>query len=160
MSTYGDFEWTPPAVLTALALDEFPWNYYLQTAVHFDGGSVWPVEDAVHDDPPLGPLHVVNAVQPNSDASRIDNAGRMDVLDHELAARGLVTLHVVGASFDGTHREESRAVFGLADDDARALGERFGQVAVFSWRGPWWSLLACTASRCTHRRWQWCPSKK
>lgn len=121
---------------------------------------MWPVEDAVHDDPPLGPLHVVNAVQPNSDASRIDNAGRMDVLDHELAARGLVTLHVVGASFDGTHREESRAVFGLADDDARALGERFGQVAVFSWRGPWWSLLACTASRCTHRRWQWCPSKK
>lgn len=83
----------------------------------------------------------------------------MEVLDLELAAQGLGTLHVVGASFDGTHREDGRAVFRLTDDDARALGKRFGQVAIFSWSGPWRSLLACTSPRSGHRDCRWCAAR-
>ncbi|WP_171054912.1 DUF3293 domain-containing protein [Mycobacterium sp. DBP42] len=84
-----------------------------------------------------------------------DNAARMIVLDQELAAARTRSLPVVGASPYGQHAEESWAVFGLSDDQARQLGLRFGQVAVFGWSGPRWSLLACATDRQTHRGWRW-----
>lgn len=142
-----------------------PWRLCEQTAVYFDlgnySGQVVPtVEGAGEDNPSLGAVHVVAAIEPNTDPQAIDNVNRMDVLDIELGAAGLHVLPAVGASTDGTYSEDSRAVFGLSDDDARQLGLRFGQVAVFAWRGPRWSLLACATDRVTHRGWRWISQPK
>lgn len=111
--------------------------------------TVCPVEADGEDDPPLGGLHVVTAVQPNSLPTSDENLARIAVLDNELEAAGIRAIRAVGISFDGSHREESRAVFGLDDAEARCLGRRFGQVAVFAWTGPRWSLLAWVGDRRT-----------
>lgn len=141
-----------------------PWAYYIATVVHFDvAGLVGVVEpfDGEQGDahPPLGPLHVITAVQPDSDSRSDDNAERLRALDEELFAAGLRIGRAEGSSADGRHREASRAVFGLEDSEARAIGRRFGQVAIFAWRGPRWSLLACASERETHRPWRWRDSE-
>lgn len=106
--------------------------------------------------PPAGALHVLTAVQPFVDHEGDENTARMAVLDSELRTSGLRFEWAVGSSFDGAHSEESRAVFGLTDAEACRLGLRFGQVAVFAWNGPRWSLLECAgAHRQTHRGWRW-----
>ncbi|ORV09808.1 DUF3293 domain-containing protein [Mycobacterium celatum] len=160
---YDDFEWTTPARLTLLARNEFPWRHYLRTVVQFSGpncsGTVLPVAPGTGEEtPPFGPLHVIAVVQPEAEPDNGENIARMAVLDRELRDVGLQALPAVGASLDGRHREDSRAVFGLDDGQARALGRRFGQVAVFAWRGTDWSLLACAADRQTHRGWLWDPA--
>ncbi|OBF38951.1 hypothetical protein A5719_17630 [Mycolicibacterium peregrinum] len=154
--TYEDFAWTAAETLRSMAEVDDPWCYYEQTAVRFESGRVVPVAGGGADErPPLGSLHIVTAIQPETDPDSADNAARMIVLDQELAAARTRSLPAVGASLDGKHAEESRAVFGLSDDQARQLGLRFGQVAVFAWSGPRWSLLACASGRQTHRGWRW-----
>ncbi|MBI3224362.1 MAG: DUF3293 domain-containing protein [Mycolicibacterium cosmeticum] len=161
MQTYEHFEWTSAEELARLAGGETPWEYYEQTAVYFDvpgaSGRVVPMSDAGGDAEslPLGPLHVVTAVQPGGDPASTDSAARLAVLDRELCAAGIRSVHSVGSSLDGEHAEESRAIFGLSDQQVRELGLRFGQVAVFAWRGPRWSLLSCATDRQTHLGWKW-----
>ncbi|WP_197379987.1 DUF3293 domain-containing protein [Mycolicibacterium mengxianglii] len=158
---YDDFEWTAMDKLVLLAGCDTPWRYYEQTAVQFDapgsGGRVVPVTDHENDDeaPPLGPLHVVSAVQPNGDPGSSDSAARLELLDHQLFTQNVRAIRAVGSSLGGDHAEECRAVFGLSDQQARELGLRFGQVAVFAWNGPRWSLLSCATDRQTHRGWKW-----
>ncbi|MBU8817850.1 DUF3293 domain-containing protein [Mycolicibacterium goodii] len=163
MRAYEDFEWTGVKELARLAGSETPWRYYEQTAVHLElpdgGGRVVPVGGVGDERPPLGALHIITAIQPETDSASADNAARLAVLDQELSAEGIWSLRAVGASLDGGHAEESRAVSGLSDDQARRLGLRFGQVAVFAWSGPRWSLLACATSRVTHRGWRWLAEK-
>ena len=136
-----------------------PWEWYLATKVYIYtselSGIVCPVESDGEDDPPLGQLHVITAVQPQSEPDSDESMARIGVLDRELKAAGICSIRAVGASFDGKHREESRAVLGLDDAQARRIGRRFGQVAVFSWTGPRWSLLATARDRETHRSWRW-----
>lgn len=160
MPTYEDFSWTTREELARRSEGDDPWAYYEQTAVYFEGasstGRVVPLVDGGGDErPPLGTLHVVTAIQPETEPGSSDNAARMVVLDQELSVQGIRSIRAVGASFDGEHAEESRAVFGLSDEFARQLGLRFGQVAVFAWGGPRWSLLACATDRQTHRGWRW-----
>lgn len=155
LKIYDDFEWTPPSVLAELAHNKRPWLYYLATAVRFDSGTVRPADDGDGENPPLGPLHVITAVHPNSHPDSAENAVRMAVLDSELVRRGVEALPAVGVSFDDNHREDSRAIFGFTDNEARALGRRFGQVAIFGWRGRQWSVLACATDRIERRAWRW-----
>ncbi|MFZ2239932.1 MAG: DUF3293 domain-containing protein [Gordonia amarae] len=103
----------------------------------------------------MGPLHVISVVQPDTDPECPTTTARMAILDRKLAVRGLSSARVVGASFDGTHSEESRAVAGLSDNEARAIGRRFGQVAVFAWCGNHLSVLACASDRRTDTPWRW-----
>ncbi len=156
---YEDFDWTPPAKLKELAQDETLWGHYLQTAVHLENagrkGYVRPVTDRGEDLPPFGSLHVITAVQPGSDPGSEDSAARIRLLNKQLENENPEFLRAVGSSIDGTYCEESFAIFGLDDDQARALGRRFGQVAIFSWRGPTWSLLACVGGHQSHRPWRW-----
>jgi hypothetical protein len=161
MRAYDDFEWTSAAELEQLASGEIPWQHYLEAAVHFESpklsGTVLPTVDDGGKLPPRGPLHVIAVVQPDSDPDDDGDKARIDVLDRDLLAAGISFIPAVGSSFDGSHSEESRAIFGLDDDQARPLGQRFGQVAVFAWRGRWWSLLACASDRRTHSSWRWEP---
>jgi hypothetical protein len=145
--------------LTKWSRREEPWRYYLDTAVHFDclelKGVVRPVDEGGDEFPPVGPVHVITAIQPGSFPESDENPARMDVLSHELEREGIEFIRAVGSSLDGSYREESRAIFGLDDVQAQQLGRRFGQVAIFAWRGPTWSLLACASDRQTHRTWRW-----
>ncbi len=163
MSGHEDFTWDSAEHLARLASCDTLWEHYLQTRVRFEAagqvGTLWPVDSAVGGNrPPLGPLHVVTAVQPNSEPCSVDIMARMGVLDQELDDAGIRSIRAVGSSFDGTHSEDSRAVFGLDNAQARALGVWFGQVAVFAWSGPRWSLLGCATERRTDRGWRWDPS--
>ncbi|MDT5324022.1 MAG: hypothetical protein QOF25_1174 [Mycobacterium sp.] len=159
--THDDFAWTSPEELEVLAQQDVPWRYYLDTAVYLESadrrGTVTPVSGAGGDRPPLGPCHVIAAVQPDSEPDSEENLARLEVLDRELQAAAIASIRATGTSIEGNHREEGRAVFGLDDAAACILGRRFGQVAVFSWQGPKWSLLACSGERHTHRAWQWEP---
>jgi hypothetical protein len=142
-----------------LAVADRPWSFYLETLVHFQTacvtGVVRPVRAGGSDQPPLGSLHVISATQPGSDPDSKESASRLAVLDLELRAAGIGSIPAIGSSFDGKHQEDSRAVFGLSDVEACELGVRFGQVAVFAWHGPRWSLLACAGRRRTDRNWLW-----
>lgn len=165
VQTYDDFEWTGADELAWLAGEATPWQYYERTAVLFDvpgrSGRVVPVSGVGGGGEllPLGPLHVVAAVQPDGDPDSVDSAARLAVLDRELHASGVRSIRAVGSSLDGGHAEESRAVFGLSDRKTRELGLRFGQVAVFAWSGPRWSLLSCVTDRQTHCEWKWIPAE-
>lgn len=159
MTAYDDFDWTPHEALTRHAHCDTTWNHYLATKVHVEAadraGTVWPTDGPGEVDPPLGPLHVINAIQPDTDPGSADNLARTAVLDHELKTLGLSAIPAIGASLDDSYQEHSRAVFGMTDPEARALGLRFGQVAVFAWAGPRWSLLACATERQHHQAWTW-----
>jgi hypothetical protein len=161
MATYDDFPWTSATDLKRLAQLETPWSYYLKTEVYIEAGNrsgtVRPADAPALKRPPLPSLHVISATQPESDPAPGECAARLAVLVAELQATRIDSIRAVGSSFSGDHQEESRAVFGLTDDAARDLGIRFGQVAIFSWNGPRWSLLACADDRQEHRSWQWGP---
>ena len=157
---YEDFQWPTEERLRERAAGETPWQHYLETMVRIETpdmtGTVRPATGATGATrPPLGPLHVITAVQPESDPTSADNSARMILLDSELRAARLHYAVAVGSSFDGKHSEVSRAVFGLDDTAARRLGARFGQVAVFGWRGPMWSLQACVTDDRRDRPWHW-----
>ena len=159
--TYEDFSWTAADDLARMAGDDTLWRHYEQTAVQFEApgssGRLVPIADldGGGEHPPLGSLHVVTAVQPDSDPASVESLARIALLDRELVAAGIRSIRAIGASLDGEHAEESRAVFGFTDEQARKLGLRFGQVAVFGWCGPRWSLLACATDQQTHRGWKW-----
>ncbi|MFM8858469.1 MAG: DUF3293 domain-containing protein [Actinomycetota bacterium] len=159
---HGDFSWVATSELRRLATAKTPWNYYLATEVYIStpelAGVVRPVVDKGLVEPPFGPLHVVSATQPGSDPDSYESVERLAVLDQELQDRCIESVPAIGGSFDGKYQEQSRAVFGLDDFAARALGARFGQVAIFSWKGPWWSLLACTDPRKERHAWRWEPA--
>ncbi len=112
---FGDFEWTCPSRLAALAHNEVLWRHYLATAVLFDGpdgrGVVRPVEHGTGENsPPLGALHVITAIQPDSDPGSHDSAARMRVLDDELADARLRALPVAGESRASTAATAKTAV--------------------------------------------------
>lgn len=162
MSNHDDFDWPSEDLLLDWSPAELPWRYYLDTAVQFETpdcrGAVSPVAAGQGEvSPPVGALHVVTAVRPDTEPDSPDNRARLALLDQDLAAIRMRFLEVTGAGLDGNHRENSRAVFGLDDSRARELGKRYGQIAVFSWRGRRWSLLACAGSRTDHRGWEWIP---
>lgn len=158
--SYDDFSWTTPGDLACRAARNEPWDFYRQTEVHIAGhGTVTPSDAPESDDPPLGALHVIAAVQPDGEPNSDDSAARLAVLDRELAVRGIRAIPAIGAGLDSDYQEESRAVLGLNDVEARELGLRYGQVAIFAWNGPRWSLLACATDRQDHRGWCWTPER-
>lgn len=159
MPTYDEYAWEPAAELKRLARLDEPWCFYLETEVFLDdgdkSGTVRPAHKPSATRPPFPPLHVISATQPTSKPKPGESATRLAILVAELNAARIRSIRAVGSSFSGDHREESRAVFGLKDSCARELGIRFGQVAIFSWKGPHWSLLACADYKRVDRPWHW-----
>ncbi|TMS54797.1 hypothetical protein [Mycobacterium sp. DBP42] len=67
MPAYEDFTWTAAETLRSMAEGDDPWCYYEQTAVRFESGRVVPVAGGSADErPPLGSLHIVTAIQPET----------------------------------------------------------------------------------------------
>jgi hypothetical protein len=158
-ASYADFTWVAIPELKRLADSEGLWRYYRDTEVYLESatrsGTVRPVDSEGSQRPPFGALHIISATQPGETPGTKDSERRITVLQQELRTAGLMSIRAVGSSIHGGYSEESRAIRGLDDDRARELGCRFGQVAIFSWHGPHWSLLACATNRETLRAWQW-----
>lgn len=89
-------------------------------------------------------VHVLTAWNPRGRTASADaNARAQSLLLAEVRHRALTWWPAWGGDAGGTHREESVAVVGLDDGEARALGHRFGQDAVFAWTPAAWRVLAC-----------------
>lgn len=149
-NSHADFTWVAAPELERLADSEDLWRSYRDTEVYLKSatrsGTVHPVDIEGSHRPPFGALHIISSTQPGETPGSKKSGRRLTVLRQELLAADLTSIQAVGSSIHGGYSEEGRAIFGLDDDRARALGCRFGQVAIFSWHGPHWSLLACVST--------------
>ncbi|MEU6343246.1 DUF3293 domain-containing protein [Streptomyces sp. NPDC046977] len=90
-------------------------------------------------------IHIVTAFDPAGRATPAEaNLRAQHALHDHIRAAGRRWWPAVGGDRAGTHGEISAAVAGWDDTQARALGRRFGQDAVFAWSPTSWRLLACT----------------
>ncbi|MFG2480253.1 DUF3293 domain-containing protein [Streptomyces fagopyri] len=89
-------------------------------------------------------IHIVTAFNPygRRTSARANLRAQHELL-HDIGLHGLRWWPAVGGDPVGTHAEISAAVVGMNDAQARALGRRFGQDAVFAWSPTSWRLLAC-----------------
>ncbi|MDX3098040.1 DUF3293 domain-containing protein [Streptomyces sp. ME19-03-3] len=129
-----------------------PWSHYLCAAVDiaFPTHSIRvtrsPVGVSGHPYPlnSAETIHIVTAFNPGGhNATARANLRAQHELLQSISLRGLQWWPAVGGDPDGSHAEISAAVVGMDDGQARALGRRFGQDAVFAWSSTTWRLLAC-----------------
>lgn len=119
-------------------------NLYLKTLVSIEeSGRMTPACSAAMS---IGSIvHVITAWNPgDARPTRAENDEANVRLHVELVARNLVPVRAVGADPNSDHFEESWAVVGLSDDEARAIGATYGQVAVFRLENGIQTVLACT----------------
>jgi hypothetical protein len=117
---------------------------YLKTLVSVEqGGVLVPVGEA---STLVGlAYHVITAWNPgDARPTPTENDDANERLRQALASRGLQPARAIGADPDSDHFEDSWAVTGLNDQDARAIGAEFGQVAVFRIAHGVQTVLACT----------------
>lgn len=117
---------------------------YLKTVVSVEhDGALVPADEARLL---LGSVwHVITAWNPGeARPSRTENDAANELLRQVLTARCLQAVRAIGADPDSDHLEESWAVTGLDDHQARAIGAEFGQVAVFRIADGTQTVLACT----------------
>ncbi len=89
-------------------------------------------------------IHIVTAFNPGGrNVTARANLRAQHELLRSVSVRGLQWWPAVGGDLDDSHAEISAAVVGMDDAQARALGRRFGQDAVFAWSPSSWRLLAC-----------------
>ncbi|MGW3635251.1 DUF3293 domain-containing protein [Streptomyces sp. NPDC005122] len=89
-------------------------------------------------------IHIVTAFNPHGrhTTARANLRAQHELL-HDIGLHGLQWWPAVGGDPVCTHAEISAAVVGMDDAQARALGRRFGQDAVFAWTPASWRLLSC-----------------
>jgi hypothetical protein len=94
---------------------------------------------------------VITAHNPGGrNLSAIRNRWRNARLRLALAARGLRAVPASGESPDGAHREHGYAV-AMSREDALAMAERFGQLAIYWFDGTHFWLDAVQAARPSQR---------
>ena len=94
-----------------------------------------------------GTVHVITAWNPGAARPTIaENEAANRELHRVLVERGFSPVHAVGREPDGTHCEDSWAVAGMPDDEARAIGARFGQDAIFRFAEGVQMVVACDGS--------------
>ena len=90
------------------------------------GGGSWTPTEVVY---------VITAHNPGRLVSAEENARAQRDLEIMLESRRIPWLPAVGRSRDGSWRESSVAVLGLAREDAIEIAARFEQDAIFGWDG-------------------------
>ncbi|MFE4630741.1 DUF3293 domain-containing protein [Streptomyces mirabilis] len=128
-----------PHYLRAVVDIAFPAHSIRVTPGPLDGASSlpYPLESA-HT------IHIVTAFNPRGrHATTRANLRAQHELLHSMRLHGLKWWPAIGGDPVGTHAEISAAVVGMDDAQARALGRRLGQDAVFAWSPASWRLLAC-----------------
>ena len=100
-------------------------------------------------------IHVLTAFNPaGRTVSPEDNERAHNVLLRELNRRSVTWWRATGGDPYGTHTEKSAAVIGLTEADAREIGQRFGQDAVFAWTPRTWRLLSCVSDQVQESGWR------
>jgi len=120
---------------------------YLATEVSIEeAGRFVP---ACHSDIVLsGVVHVITAWNPGHERpTRAENDAANQRLASLLVARGYEAVPAIGSDPDSEHFEESWAVVGMSDEEARVIGAEFGQVAVFRLSSGTQEVLACIDDR-------------
>ena len=119
-------------------------DLYLKTIVSIEhDGALVPIENAMLLNSETV-IHVITAWNPGDERptdEQNDMANR--ALFDELEERGLRPFRAVGADPDSPHFEESWAVIGLSDDEARSIGASYGQIAVFRFTGNVQTVMGC-----------------
>lgn len=116
---------------------------YVQTLVSVEDetGALVPVEKSSWT---KALIHILTAWNPGEERpTREENDAANDLLHRDLVRRGLLPRRAVGQDPHSEHFEESWAVTGLDDHEARAIGASFGQVAVFRIFDGMQTVLAC-----------------
>jgi hypothetical protein len=91
------------------------------------------------------PLTVVTAWNPDSvRLGAAANEDRNRKLIEEFDRTGVPWWPAIGRDLDGDHHEDGFAVSGLTETEARDLGRRHGQAAVFRWTPTTWEVVSCT----------------
>lgn len=94
-----------------------------------------------------GVLHILTAWNPGTARpGQKANEAADQALYRDLVAIGLTPIRAVGTDPQSTHHEESWAVNGLTDHQAKTRGARYGQVAIFRLEGSHQHVLFCSAS--------------
>jgi len=89
---------------------------------------------------------VVTAWNPGDERPAREVNGRAnEALRADLAQRGLAPMRALGKDPNSDHAEESWAVAGFNDRDARELGAKYRQVAVFRITATRQTVLGCSA---------------
>lgn len=92
-----------------------------------------------------GPVHVITAWNPGERRPTLDqNRAATEHLRCALVDLGADPVAALGQDPGSEHHEASWAVAGLDNATARAIGERFGQVAVFLITRTTQTVLACS----------------
>ena len=131
------------------ATDEDPmasrWSAYRETIVkaEISPGSIVDLNgpDAVAPWPFSGVVHVVSGWNPQGvalDGQYINSQIAADVLQ-----RGARFVHCEGVARDGTYAEPSLAIWGLSRDQAREIGRKASQDAIFEIEDTELRLVAC-----------------
>ena len=128
-------------------------SLYLATIVTIDdhGASRSAHEVAAR----LGTLHVLTAWNPGDERpAREVNRCANEALRADLAQRGLAPMRALGSDPNSPHAEESWAVAGFNDREARELGAKYRQVAVFRITAARQTVLGCFAEWEVGREWR------
>jgi Protein of unknown function (DUF3293) len=92
-------------------------------------------------------VHILTACNPgNQHLDSRTNLQRQTELVDDLERRGLQCWPAIGGNESGSHEEVSVACAGLTDHDAKLLGGRWGQDAIFRWTPEQWTVLPCGGS--------------
>ena len=148
-----------------LAAEEAPiraWNDYAEAVVRIEIGErvieIIPATagQCTGDFPGRGNrrMHILTACNPRGrvvDVSANDRA--CAELEATLQRMRVTFWPAVGGDAAWTHVERSVAVAGLDDATARAIGQGFGQDAIFAWSPTSWRLLSCATPRRTLMGW-------
>ena len=145
------------------------WTAYTETVVRIDHPTIGRI---VVTPEPSGrtqglfphesgrPIHVMTAHNPGRALSARENEQRQRQLLAGLEQQGdLEIWDAVGADVSWTHQEQSLAIIGLTDDDAREVARTFDQDAIFAWTPARWNLLSCIDDRTWHAGWTLTPER-
>lgn len=138
------------------------WYAYTVTVVRFDhperGPHVLSPDPAGNLDEflaqPEEVIHVMTAHNPGRQLSASENDARQQQLRNHLTEQSdLQIWTALGADPTWTHSEDSVAIIGLKDDEARDLAASFDQDAIFAWTASSWGLLSCRDDRSWYAGW-------
>lgn len=107
--------------------------------------------DGLFPFPDVDRVHVITAFNPGAARPGVwENFRRHAELEAQIASAGRRSWPAVGG---GRYGEVSSVIAGLTRSQARALGRRFGQDAIFEWTPQRWSIVACDGSSTRHLGW-------
>lgn len=88
-------------------------------------------------------IYIITAFNPGRMLSERENTERQAHLERELGELAVTVWHAEGRDRRRKHGEASVAVRGLDRDEARLIGLRYGQDAIFEWTRDAWAVIPC-----------------